>query len=152
MDIKEALVQIKRVPSVLEAFKTVDELLTLADSSRESIDDLTQEKADLENSISQRKIDFEEFKKQCVDQTIQLSEHLEKAKADSKEKLKNMIESVNKSYDEAVGISNAKISELNEKATALKVEIKNLNREIAEKQELMNDLNKSIDAIRSRLR
>jgi len=152
MDIKEALVQIKRVPSVLEAFKTVDELLTLADSTRESINELTQEKADLENSISQRKTDFEEFKKQCVDQTIQLSEHLEKAKVDSKEKLKNMIESVNKSYDEAVGISNAKISELNEKATALKVEVKNLNREIAEKQEFLDGLNKSIDAIKSRLR
>jgi predicted nucleic acid-binding Zn-ribbon protein len=151
MDIKEALVQIKRVPSVLEAFKSIDELLSLASLTMTEIDGLTQEKADLEAAISLRKSDFEQLKENCIAQTIQLTNNLEKARADTKEQMKNLRDSVNKDYDTAAAASNAKITEMNDKATALKIEIKNLVREIVDKQELLDGLKKSIEAIKARL-
>ena len=69
MELKEALIQIKKIPSVLEAFKSVDELLSLVlekqgtmDELKTKIQNLRQEDLDLSKLKEDRECLIRELK------------------------------------------------------------------------------------------
>jgi len=151
MDIQEALKQIRQISSALEAFKTVDELLVFIEAGQDSIEAMTTMKAEMENVISEKNAEIGALENKYATLATQLQENYERARSASQESLKSLREGFNKDMEEAKTFSHGKINEFNEKVSQMKVETKNLDREIKEKQTLLDELNKSFDIIKMKL-
>ena len=151
MEIQEALNQIKQVSSILEAFRTVEDLLTLVETSQASVEGLTEEKGNLERVISEERQEMVLLDAKYKTLSSDLQQKYEVAKDAAQESLRSLKDGFNKELEAAKIDSHGKITELTEKVSQLKVETKNLDREIKEKQAILDDLNKSVDAIKSRL-
>lgn len=151
MDIKEVLVQIKQVPAVLEAFKAVDELLTLVVTCQQSIDELTKTKEGLESDVSTKNSELSTLQEKYNDLSNKLAENYEKARNASTEAMRGLKATVNKEYDEAKTSSDAKIDEFKGVVRDFQGKANDLAAEIIEKKEFLKGLNQSIESIKVRL-
>lgn len=152
MEIKEALSQIKQVSSVLEAFKTIDEFLSLVLTCQESSEEMTQRVMDLEGEIEKKNSELSALEGKYSTLSTKLSENYERQLNSSKEGMKALKEITNKEYDEVRAASGVKIKELNDKVKDLQGQTGILEREIRDRRELLEGLNKSIESIKARLK
>jgi len=152
MEIKEALSQIRQVSSVLEAFKSLDEILTLAELSQEQIENLEKTKESLQGLIVSKGDDLSRLEENYRVQYEKLTSDFDKAKEEKKRALKELRDTSQKEFDAIQISSNAKIEELNVKVRGLSSNVDVLSTLIEEKQKLLASLNKSIEEIKARLR
>jgi len=151
MEIKEALSQIRQVSSVLEAFKSLDEILTLAELSQEQIENLEKTKESLQGLIVSKGDDLSRLEENYRVQYEKLTSDFDKAKEEKKRALKELRDTSQKEFDAIQISSNAKIEELNVKVRGLSSNVDVLSTLIEEKQKLLASLNKSIEEIKARL-
>lgn len=151
MDINEAIVHVKQLNSTLEAFKTIEEFLAVVVSAQESFEQSSQTKVDLEADIAEKTTELSGLTVKYHGLSTQLQTKYDLARDAAQESLKTLKENFNKELEETKISSHAKINEFTEKVSGLKVETKNLDREIGEKQEFLASLKKEIDSIRARL-
>ena len=152
MEIKEAISQIKQVSSVLEAFKSVDEFLSLVLTCQESSEEMIQKVMDLQGEIEKKISEFSALEEKYSALSTQLAENYDRQLNSSKEGMRVLKEITNKEYDEVRAASTVKIKELNEKIKDLQDQTRVLEREVKEKRELLEGLNKSIESIKARLK
>jgi len=152
MEIKEALSQIRQVSSVLEAFRSLDEILTLAELSQEQIENLEKTKESLQGLIVSKGDDLSRLEENYRLQYEKLTSDFDKAKEEKKRALKELRDTSQKEFDAIQISSNAKIEELNVKVRGLSSNVDVLSTLIEEKQKLLASLNKSIEEIKARLR
>jgi len=152
MEIKEAISQIKQVSSVLEAFKSVDEFLSLVLTCQESSEEMIQKVMDLQGEIEKKNSELSTVEEKYSTLSTQLAENYDRQLNSSKEGMRVLKEITNKEYDEVRAASTVKIKELNEKVKDLQDQTRVLEREVKEKRELLEGLNKSIESIKARLK
>lgn len=149
MDIKEALEQVKETSA--NYMVAIEGLIKFIGDSQAEVEEMVNTKAELEKSISDLQSEMSANKEVHLEQEKSIAETIENAKKNQKESIRALREQSNKEMGEIEAERNQKMEQLNVKINELNSTAKNLERDILEKQSFLEELNKSIEAIKSKL-
>ena len=149
MNIREALDQMKETSEqFIEAIKGLSAFI---DMGKDEVSEMMEEEEKLKTSIADKNTELLALQEKYKVEFQKLNADVEVAKEGKNRMLKELRDSSQKEYDEITASYGVKVKELNDVLKDLQGKANDLAAVVIEKQKLLDGLNKSIDAIKSRL-